>query len=181
MLKVKREIKKEAEEKGWTTVTIPYDEPGTGWTQAEVLVPDHTSSTLRTAYSENDYAMMRAIHYYNALRDTGENFVLNSEADLNKVKSVLATGTPIVTKLLWEENGECHSRYVLMITLRRDLENPNVFKMKIYDVNTESANTVVLNRTLKTTGGSGNDFTYTGSWSNKAVSITCYLTETPAK
>ncbi len=181
VLRANRSSKSEAEKNGWTTVEIPYIEPGTGWKEAELLVPDHTSGTLRTAYSENDYAMIRAIHYYDALRDTESGFGINSENDLNKVKAVMAVGDPVVTKLMWEEDGKCVSRYVLMTALRRDLENPNTFKIKIYDVNGGTADTVILNRTLKVTRGGKDDFTYTGTWNGKAVALSCYLTKVTAK
>ncbi len=177
ILKVRSGEKTAATQRGWTTITIPYEESGTGWTKAEILVPDHQNSTLRTAYSENDYAMIRAIHYYNSFRDTGKSFSLNSEDDLNNVKSVLATGTPIVTKIFWEDNGQCYSRYVLMTTLRRDLENPNTFKIKIYDVNGESLNTITMNRTIKISNNKANDYTYSATWNNMPVSLSCYLTD----
>ena len=167
-----------ARETGWSVLNIPYSEGGMGWTQAEMIVPDYRSHDLGLKYSENDFAMIRAIHAYDALRDTGDSFILSSEKDLNNVKSVLDTGTPLITKLLWENaDGTCSSRYVLMTTLRRDLENPNIFKIKIYDVNSDSQNTVILNRTVRITGSSNTDFTYSAEWNGKKVSLTCYLTE----
>ncbi len=178
VLRARRDARSDAAKNGWTTVEIPYVETGTGWKEAELIVPDYMSSTLRTAYSENDYAMIRAIHYYDALRDSGNRFGVNSESDLVRVKSVLATGAPVVTKMMWEEDGKCCSRYVLMITLRRDLDNPNIFRIKIYDVNSESSNTITLNRTINASG-SGNEFTYTGTWNGQAVSLSCCLTELP--
>lgn len=177
-LRVKSEDAANAQNKGWLKITIPYNEPGTGWEEAEVLVPNFNSNTLRTEYSANDYAMIRAIHCYNTLRDTGSSFVLNSENDLNRVKSILAEGNPVVTKILWSESdGKCYSRYVLLTALRRDLEDPNVFRMKIYDVNKESSSTIVMNRTPKIGSGVVKDFSYTAKWDNKSVSLTCCLTE----
>lgn len=176
-LKVNSDDAAESQKKGWAKITVPYSEPGAGWEKAEILVPDHTVTTIRTAYSENDYAMLRAIHCYNALRDTGRSFSVNSEADLNRIKSILATGTPIVTKLFWEEDGGCHSRYVLLTALRRDLDDPNIFRIKIYDVNSEASSTIVLNRTLKLTKSDKDDFTYTAKWDGKSVSLSCWLTE----
>ncbi len=163
---------------GWGVLDIPYSEGGMGWTQAEMIVPDYRSHDLGLKYSENDFAMIRAIHAYNALRDTGDSFILSSDSDFNKVKSILDTGTPIITKMLWENSdGTCSSRYVLMYTLRRDLENPNIFKIKIYDVNSDSQNTIIVNRTVRITGTSRTDFTYSAEWNGRKVSLSCFLTE----
>ena len=178
MLKVNGDDTTASQSKGWAKTYIPYSEPGAGWEKAEILVPNLDSNTLRTEYSENDYAMLRAINCYNLLRDTGSHFTVNSEADLNKIKSVLATGTPILTKMLWtEDDGSCRSRYVLLTALRRDLDDPNIFRIKIYDVNAESVSTATLSRTLKNTGSGKDDFTYTAKWDNKSVSLSCWLTE----
>jgi len=178
VLKVKTEDAAESQKKGWAKLTLDYEEPGAGWNKAEVLVPDHTVPTIRTAYSENDYAMLRAIHCYNALRDTGTNFPVNSEKDLNRIKTILETGTPIVTKIIWsEDDGTCYSRYVLLTALRRDLDDPNIFKIKIYDVNAESSSTIVMNRTLEYTASGRDDFSYTAKWDNHSVSLSCWLTE----
>ncbi len=177
-LKVKSEDAADSQQKGWAKINLDYDEPGAGWKKAEILVPDHTVSTIRTAYSENDYAILRAIHCYNALRDTGTSFSVNSEKDLNRIKSILATGTPIVTKMYWaEDDGSCFSRIVLLTALRRDLDDPNIFRIKIYDVNAESSSTVVMNRTLEYTASGKDDFSYTAKWDNKSVSLSCWLTE----
>lgn len=179
ILRANSDDSRRAIEKGWAKITIPYSDGGTEWAEAEILVPNHTSNTIRTVYSENDYQMMRAIQYYEGFRDTGKNFSLNSEADFNRVKGILATGVPIVTKILWQDDeGMCRSRYVLMTTLRRDLENPNIFKIKVYDVNSKFINTIIVTRTIRVAGASENDFTYTASWDNKQVSLACYLTET---
>lgn len=177
-LKVKSEDAAASQQKGWSKINIDYSEPGAGWEKAEILVPDHTVSTIRTAYSENDYAMIRAIHCYNALRDSGSHFSVNSEKDLNRIKTILATGTPIVTKMIWsEDDGTCYSRYVLLTALRRDLDDPNIFRIKIYDVNAESTSTVVMHRTLEYTTSGKDDFSYTAKWGNKSVSLSCWLTE----
>lgn len=177
-LKVLSEDAQRSQDMGWFKINIPYTDAGTDWKNAEILVPNHTASTMRTKYSENDYAMVRAIHYYESFRGTGENFSLNSEADFNRVKSILATGTPIVTKILWEnEDGSCSSRYVLMTMLRRDLEDPNIFKIKVYDVNSKFINTIIVNRSPRVAGRSDNDFIYTASWEGKQVSLSCWLTE----
>ncbi len=174
-LKVRSEDAKASQEKGWSKITIPYDEPGTGWTKSEILVPNHNLSTIRTKYSENDYQMLRAIHYYESFRDKGSSFSLNSDSEFSRVKGILATGTPIVTKLFWEgDDGNCYNRYVLLTTLRRDLENPNIFRIKVYDVNSRFINTIEVRRTIKVNEHNTNDFTYTANWDNKQVSISCF-------
>ena len=174
-LKVSSDDAKASQDKGWSKITIPYDEPGTGWTSAEILVPNHNMSTIRTKYSENDYAMINAILYYDSYRGTGMNFSLNSDDDFSKVKSILATGTPLVTKIFWDgDDGKCYNRYVLMTTLRRDLENPNIFRIKVYDVNTKFVNTIEIRRTIKVNSNGEDDFTYTAHWDNKQVSLSCY-------
>ena len=174
-LRVKTEDAKAAQEKGWSKITVPYDEPGNGWTQAELLVPNHHLSTIRTKYSENDYAMINAIHYYESLRGKGMTFSLNSEDDFSKVKSILATGTPLVTKIFWEgADGTCYNRYVLMTTLRRDLDNPNIFRLKVYDVNNRFVNSIEVRRIIKVNDKGISDFTYTAHWDNKQVSLMCF-------
>ena len=185
LLKVNSEEAKNAENKGWSRITIPYSEIGTGWTEAELLVPDHSKSVLRTEYSENDYAMLRMIHYYDSFRDTGSSFSINSENDLNRIKSILNEGTPIITKLIWSDTEGNHSRFVLITALRRDLEDPNIFKMKVYDANSEAPTTIVMHRTVrvsKNDSGNGSvsstsDFTYTAKWDNKDAAMICCLTE----
>jgi uncharacterized protein YegL len=166
-----------AQDKGWFKSGIPYTDKGTDWTSADILVPNDTSSTMRTKYSENDYAMIRAIHYYESFRDADEGFTLNSESDFNRVKNILATGTPIVTKILWEnDDGSFSSRYVLMTTLRRDLDDPDIFKIKVYDVNTKFINSVIFERSPRISGSGDNDYIYTASWDGKKVALTCKLT-----
>ena len=64
------------------------------------------------------------------------------------------------------------------LMLRRDLENPNIFKIKVYDVNSKFTNTIIVNRTMRVNGSSDGDFTYTANWDNKQVALTCFLTET---
>lgn len=177
-LKVLGDDARESQDKGWFKIDMPYTDEGTNWQKAEILVPNHTASTMRQKYSENDYEMLRAIHYYETFRDKGKSFRLNSESDFNKVKNILATGTPIVTKILWEnDDGSCSSRYVLMTTLRRDLEDPDIFKIKVYDVNSKFINTIIVERSPRISGKSEGDFTYTASWDNKHVSLSCWLTE----
>ena len=165
-----------AENKGWTKITIPYVyEAGTDWTEAEILVPDHTNSTLRTKYSENDYQILRAIHYYEQFRDKGNHFIFKSEADLNSLKSILGYGVPVVTKLMWEDSkGGLVSRYVLMTTLRRDLKDPNIFRMKVYDVNSKFTGTVTVTRNINVGGRQGSEYTYTASWDGKQVALSCW-------
>ena len=178
-LSVEKDIFKEAQELGWVIRTDSY--PGTSdkWQKVEYLVPNYSMGKIRVKYGENDNALLRAIHYYNTFRDSEDGFVLNDESDLNKVKVILGAGTPIVMKMTWEENGEYFSRYVNLIALRRDMDNPNLFNLKIYDTNTNPADTVTLNRTMKleTNGNFESNYTYSASWNNKQVSITFYTTE----
>lgn len=178
-LKVNSEEVKKSRDLGWSIITVPYTAEDKEWTEAEILVPDHISGTIRTTYSQNDYQMIRAIHYYDAYRDKGKMFGLNSETDLNRVKNYLGIGTPMVMKMVWRENGENYSRYVLLTTLRRSLDNPNLFKLKIYDVNDGSTSYVSLNR-YPTAFGIKNgkqDFTYSAEWSGKQVSLSFSLAE----
>ncbi len=177
-LKVLPDDARDSQDKGWFKIDIPYTDAGTDWQKAEILVPNHTASTMRQKYSENDYEMLRAIHYYETFRDSGDSFRLNSEEDFSKVRNILATGTPIVTKILWEnDDGSCSSRFVLMTTLRRDLEDPDIFKIKVYDVNSKFINTIIFERSPRISGTSDGDFTYTATWDNKHVSLSCWLTE----
>ena len=83
------------------------------------------------------------------------------------------------TEMTFEENGTCYSRYVALTALRRNLENPNLFNLKIYDVNSESVNAVTLKRTMKVSPARTftNDFTYSAEWDGKQVSIQFWLTE----
>ncbi len=179
VLSVDKDIFKEAQEFGWIIRTDTY--PGTSekWNQVEYLVPNYAMGKIRVKYGENDNALLRAIHHYNSFRDSENGFVLSDEADLNKVKIILGAGTPIVMKMTWEENGEYFSRYVNLIALRRDMDNPNLFNLKIYDTNSNPVDTVTLNRTMKieTSGKFDSNYTYSASWNGKQVSITFYTTE----
>ena len=170
---------KEAQELGWAKRTEDY--PGTSdkWDKVEYLVPNYSIGKIRVKYGENDHALLRAIGYYNSFRDAEEGFVLSDESDLNRVKIILGTGSPMVMKMTWEENGEYYSRFVNLIALRRDMDNPNLFNMKIYDTNTAPVDTVTLNRTMKlnSNGSFTNNYTYSASWNGKQVSITFYTTE----
>lgn len=178
-LSVDKDIFKEAQELGWIIRTDEY--PGTSdkWNKVEYLVPNYAMGKIRVKYSENDNALLRAIAHYNTFRDKESGFVLSDEGDLNKVKVILGAGTPMVMKMTWEENGGYHSRYVNLIALRRDMDNPNLFNLKIYDTNSNPVDTVTLNRTMKLDGNrafNGN-YTYSASWNGKQVSITFYTTE----
>lgn len=178
-LAVDKKILEEAQEYGWIVRTDEY--PGTSdvWKKVEYLVPNYAMGKIRVKYGENDNALLRAIHYYNTYRDNDSGFVLSDESDLNKVKIILGAGTPMVMKMTWEENGEYYSRYVNLIALRRDMDNPNLFNLKIYDTNDNPVDTVVLNRTMKIDGNGffNGNYTYSASWNNKNVSITFYTTE----
>ena len=134
---------------------------------------------IRVKYGENDNALLRAIHYYNTFRDKAEGFVLSDEGDLNKVKKILGSGSPMVMKMTWEENGQYYSRYVNLIALRRDMDNPNLFNLKIYDTNTDPVDTITLNRTMKVDGDGDfhQNYTYSASWDGKQVSVSFYNTE----
>ncbi len=172
-------VEEEAKDLGWVTHTETLPENQGGWTQAEYLVPNYAMGKLRVKYGDDDYHMLRAIGWYNTFRDKGKSFALTDEAGLNLVKSILGSGEPILMKMTWEENGGCFSRYTDLTALRRDLENPNVFHLKIYDTNADSSDTVVLNRTMKLTGDGkfNGDYTYSASWNDRGVSVSFYLTE----
>lgn len=177
-LAVNKDIFTEAQELGWVIRTENYPGASDKWNNVEYLVPNYEMGKIRVKYGENDNALLRAISYYNTFRDTEEGFVLSDESDLNKVKVILGAGTPMVMKMTWEENGEYFSRYVNLTALRRDMDNPNLFNLKIYDTNTNPVDTVTLNRTMKLDNGAfhGN-YTYSAAWNGKQVSITFYTTE----
>ncbi len=178
-LSVDKNIFKEAQEMGWVIRTDNY--PGTSdkWDKVEYLVPNYGMGKIRVKYGENDHALLRAIGYYNTFRDKEEGFVLSDESDLNKVKVILGAGTPMIMKMTWEENGNYFSRYVNLVALRRDMDNPNLFNLKIYDTNKNPVDTVTLNRTMKldTNRSFNGNYTYSASWNNRQVSITFYTTE----
>lgn len=178
-LKVNSEVFKEAKELGWIIKTVDYPGKSDVWTKAEYLVPNYAMGKIRVKYGENDNALLRAIHYYNSFRESAEGFVLSDESDLNKVKTILGSGTPMVMKMTWEENGQYYSRFVNLIALRRDMDNPNLFNLKIYDTNADPVDTITLNRTLKIEGDRSfhGNYTYSASWDGKQVSVTFYNTE----
>ncbi len=178
-LKVNTDIFKEAKELGWIIKTVDYPGDSDSWTKAEYLVPNYAMGKIRVKYGENDNALLRAIHYYNTFRDSDEGFVLSDESDLNKVKTILGSGTPMVMKMTWEENGQYYSRFVNLIALRRDMDNPNLFNLKIYDTNTDPVSTITLNRTMKVDGDGSfhQNYTYSASWDGKQVSVSFYDTE----
>lgn len=178
-LKVKSDVFKEAKELGWVIKTVDYPGNSDKWKKIEYLVPNYAMGKIRVKYGENDNALLRAIHYYNTFRDTAEGFVLSDEGDLNKVKKILGSGSPMVMKLTWEENGQYYSRFVNLIALRRDMDNPNLFNLKIYDTNTDPVDTITLNRTMKIDGDGSfhNNYTYSATWDGKQVSVTFYNTE----
>ncbi len=178
-LEIDHDIANEALAKGWSVRTVPYSSvEHPEWNAYEILYPNHTNAVIISGYGKNDYEFIRAIHYYDSFRDTGRSFALNSENDLNRVKKLLGEGTPIITKLTWTVNGDTYSRYVLVTALRRDLDNPNIFNLQIYDVNSNSPKTITLNRTSKLGNGGKftNDFTYSAQWDGKLVSTEFFIT-----
>ncbi len=178
-LKVNSDIFKEAKELGWIIKTVDYPGNSDIWTKAEYLVPNYAMGKIRVKYGDNDNAILRAIHYYNTFREDAEGLVLSDESDLNKVKKTLGSGTPMVMKMTWEENGQYYSRFVNLIALRRDMDNPNHFNLKIYDTNADPVDTITLNRTMKIEGDRSfhGNYTYSASWDGKQVSVTFYNTE----
>ena len=178
-LAVDKDILEDALNLGWIVRTDAY--PGTSetWNKVEYLVPNYSLRKLCVKYGENDNALLRAIHLCNTFVDTEQGFVLSDETDLNKVKIILGSGTPVVMKMTWEEKGQYFSRYVNLIALRRDMDNPNLFNLKIYDTNSNPANTITLNRTMKIDGNGtfNGNYTYSADWNGKTVSITFYTTE----
>ncbi len=84
----------------------------------------------------------------------------------------------MLMKMIWEENGVYQSRYVDLIALRRDMDNPNLFNLKIYDPNFGYPTKVTLNRTMVCDpNSSDSDYTYSANWDGKQVAIEFYLTE----
>jgi len=178
LLEVDEKILKEAQSKGWFVREEDFSENKNGWKKVHYLVPIYNGAALASSYSENDSQILRLIDYYNNLRDTGESFALSTESDLNRVKNILGSGTPMLMKMVWEENGSYYSRYVDLIALRRDMDNPNLFNLKIYDTNLGYPTKVTLNRTMVCEYGSENkDYTYSANWYGKQVAIEFYLTE----
>lgn len=178
-LAVNKKIFEEAKELGWIIRTEDYPGKNGKWSKVEYLVPNFSMGKIRVKYGDNDNALLRAIDYCNTYRDSDSGFVLSDETDLNKVKSILGGGTPMIMKMTWEEDGQYYSRYVNLIALRRDMDNPNLFNLKIYDTNVNPVDTVTLNRTMKidVDGKFGGNYTYSATWNNKEVSITSYTTE----
>ncbi len=176
-LKLTKEAEKDSVEMGWVTKTAPYNSTNGSWTEAQYLAINHTIGKIRVKYSEDDFQFIRAIHYYEAFRNTDKGFTLSSESDLNSVKKILATGTPLIMKMSWEENGEFLSRYVLLTALRRDVSDPNTLNGKIYDTNHNSQNSVVFHRTPCLMGNQKAGYSYSASWNGKQVSVSFYNTE----
>ncbi len=178
-LNVLKDAENEAKDMGWVTHNEAVPENKGGWTSAQYLVPNYSMGKIRVKYGEDDYNMLRAIGWYNTFRDTGKSFVLADEAGLSLLKNKLSSGEPVLMKMTWEENGGYYSRYVNLIALRRDIDNPNLFNMKIYDTNSESDDTVTLNRTIKISGDGKfhGDYTYTANWSGRGVLISFCLAE----
>lgn len=178
LLGIDKDILKDAQAAGWFVRTEDLIVGKNGWKKVEYLVPRYSTSTLAGTYSENDAQMIKLIDYYNSFRGTGESFALSNENDLNRVKKILGSGTPILMKMTWEENGSYYSRYVDLIALRRDMDNPNLFNLKIYDPNFGCTTKVELNRTMVCKAEStANDYTYSAKWDGKQVAIEFYLTE----
>ncbi len=178
-LKVNTDIFKDAKELGWIIKTVKYPGNSDTWAKVEYLVPNYAMGKIRVKYGDNDNALLRAIHYYNTFREKSEGFVLSDESDLNKIKKTLGSGTPMVMKMTWEENGEYYNRFVNLIALRRDMDNPNLFNLKIYDTNADPVDTITLNRTIKIEGDRSfhGNYTYSATWDGKQVSVTFYDTE----
>lgn len=176
---VKKDILEEAQSMGWSVRTVPYSDGTSDWNEAELLYPNHTVARLGNKYSQTDYQLIRAIHYYDFFRDSGKSFTFESESDLIYLKKILSSGVPVITRLTWEENGMGHSRYVLLTALRRNVENPNLFNLKIYDVNDNSMSTIILERTMKVSHADmfTGDYTYAADWCGKKVSVRFFMTD----
>lgn len=172
-------VSEEARDFGWVIRTEPLAENKGNWSTAEYLAPNYASEKFRMRYGEDDYQLLRAIAHYNKLRDTGKSFRITDEAGLKRVRSTLGSGEPLIMKMTWEENGNSFSRCVLLTALRRDVDNPNLLNLKIYDPNRDPTESVTLTRTLKL-GGNGSfngDYTYRAVWNGRVVGLTAYLTE----
>lgn len=176
-LKLTKEAEKDSVEMGWMIKTAPYNSTSGSWTETEYLAINHTIGKIRVKYSEDDFQFIRAIHYYETFRNTDNGFVLSSDSDLNSVKKILATGTPLIMKMSWEENGEFLSRYVLLTALRRDVNDPNSLNGKIYDTNHNSQSNITFCRTPRIMGKQKGGYSYSASWNGKQVSVTFYTTE----
>ena len=170
-LKLTKQAEKEAVDWGWFTKTMPYTDESAKWTEAQYLAINNTIPKIRGKYGEDDYQFVRAIHYYESFRDKEKSFTLTDDSDLDNVKSILSTGTPLIMKMSWEENGKILNRYVLLTALRRDLNSPNLLKGKIYDVNHNPVNTVEFNRSPRIIGNQKSGYTYSASWNGKTVSV----------
>lgn len=172
-------VTEEARDLGWIVRTEPITVNKGEWSRAEYLVPNYTSEKFRMRYGEDDYQMLRAIALYNKLRDKGKSFRLTDEAGLNLVKKQLGSGEPLLLKMTWEENGNDYSRYVVLIALRREVDNPNRFNLKIYDPNTNPVGIVTLDRTMKLVGNGmfNGDYTYRATWNGRGAALSVYLTE----
>lgn len=180
LLGIDADALKKAQTAGWFVRTEDFPAEKNGWKKVEYLVPRYSATTLASTYSENDLQMIKLIDHYNSFRGTGESFALSNEDDLNRVKKILGSGTPILMKMTWEENGSYYSRYVDLIALRRNVDNPNLFNLKIYDVNLGYPTKVELNRTMVCKAGSDSvsDYTYSANWDGKHVAVEFFLTGT---
>lgn len=172
-------VTEEARDLGWIVRIEPLAENKGNWSRAEYLVPNYTSEKFRMRYGEDDYQMLRAIALYNKLRDTGKSFRLTDEAGLNLVKKQLGSGEPLLLKMTWEEKGDYYSRYVVLAALRREVDNPNRFNLKIYDPNVNSVGSITLDRTMKLAGNGifNGDYTYRATWNGRGVALSVCLTE----
>ena len=132
------------------------------------MVPDGNSDAFGSAYGQVERDMIQSIEKYDSSVLSG-GFKLMSDASLDRVKSTLISGRPIVTKISWTEDGKYLSRYVLLTVLRRDLDDPNLFRLKVYDVNTRGPAEILLNRIMV-----DNSVMYVGEWSGKYVTLECY-------
>lgn len=166
-------VRNDAISKGWKAITKGYDEPLSGWSKIELLVPGISTNLIGGAYSNVDDKLLKLIDYYNKKQTLCKQYGINNESSIDKTKQILNGGNPIVMKLSWIESDSCLSRYVLLTSFRRDLSDPNVFKMKVYDIIGHSMDDVILTR-KKVVLSTGVDHVYVGSWEGKNVIITGY-------
>lgn len=165
------DIRNEAVSKGWKAVIIPYTETLTGWKKVELFVPGLSTGLIKSSYGNTDDLLFRLIDYYDKKLSQCKPYAIIDENSVNKTKQILGGGNPMVMKLSWIDGDQCLSRYVLLVGLRRDLDDPNVFKLKAYDVIEHSIDNVILTR-KKVILGTGMNTVYVGNWNNKTVAIT---------
>ncbi|MBP5605177.1 MAG: VWA domain-containing protein, partial [Ruminiclostridium sp.] len=171
-LSIKPEDELNAGNKGWIKHTIPYTDESTEWTEAQILVPDHTQSAIRNGYSANDFQMLHAILYYDSFRDNEKIEPLNIQSDFTRLRSALSTGTPAIAKIIWDnKKGGYYNRYVLITALRRSLDDPDQYRISIYDVAENSSDTITLTRTPRAVNSSADDFIYSAVWHNNKISL----------